>query len=82
MMFHIGLSLFLSGGSGLIWSILWIVAIEDSPLTHPRIAKQEKRYIALALSGQTTFHGKQVFNSPKPLMPLQKGVYEMLRDKK
>ncbi|XP_063916319.1 sialin-like [Zophobas morio] len=42
-------SFFLNGGFVIIWSILWILLVSDSPETHPRISEAEKVYIVNSL---------------------------------
>ena len=37
--------LYISGGAVLFWTVLWFVLVYDSPLKHPRISEQEKKYI-------------------------------------
>jgi len=34
-----------SGGIGVLWSVIWFAIIYDSPTTHPRISQQEKDYL-------------------------------------
>ena len=36
---------YLTGASGLIWCILWLFLVYDSPKKHPRITNAEKKYI-------------------------------------
>ena len=45
------------GGCGVLWSILWLFLIYDTPGQHPRIAAQEREYIIKALQQQQTTLG-------------------------
>ncbi len=52
--------LYFAGGMGGVWSIFWLVFSHDSPVTHPRMSKKEKRYIIEVLNGETDFIPKAV----------------------
>ncbi len=37
--------IFISGGLGIVWFILWTILVTSSPESHPRISKEELDYI-------------------------------------
>jgi len=45
------------GGMGVLWSILWLFLVYDTPNQHPRIATVEQEYIVKALHQQKTTAG-------------------------
>ncbi|GFR68864.1 vesicular glutamate transporter 1, partial [Elysia marginata] len=38
-----------SGGSALLWTLIWLIAVYDSPSSHPSISHQEREYITTSL---------------------------------
>ena len=41
---------YFTGGSGIVWCILWAFLVYDSPSQHPRISKEEKEYIESSIA--------------------------------
>lgn len=41
-----------TGTSGIIWFIFWILLVSDFPATHPRISRVERLYIESTLSNE------------------------------
>ncbi|KAJ8972635.1 hypothetical protein NQ314_000091 [Rhamnusium bicolor] len=56
------LSFYLFGIIGIIWFVLWMFLIYDTPTSHPRIDRQEKAFILASI-------GPQVFNSIASVIP-------------
>lgn len=46
---------YVQGGLSLLWYILWLIFIFDTPEDHPRINPDEKKYIMESF-GETTEH--------------------------
>ncbi|XP_062319477.1 sialin [Osmerus eperlanus] len=40
------------GAVGLVWFVLWVLLVSNTPSTHPRISEQEKRYIISSLRNE------------------------------
>lgn len=49
------------GAVGLVWFILWVFLMYDSPNTHPRISERERLYITSSLKKEVTY--KHIFYS-------------------
>ena len=45
----------LAGGSGVLWSILWVLCMRDNPTKHPTISRIEQEYIVRSLQHQVDF---------------------------
>ena len=45
----------LAGGSGVLWSILWVLCMRDNPMKHPTISRIEQEYIVRSLRHQVDF---------------------------
>ena len=43
---------YFTGGSGILWCILWTFLVYDSPAKHPRISKEEQVYIESSIAEQ------------------------------
>ncbi|KAL8574081.1 hypothetical protein ACOMHN_061543 [Nucella lapillus] len=43
---------YLLGGYGLLWFVLWMFLVFDSPASHPRITPEEKHYTQTSLKGR------------------------------
>ncbi|XP_030754151.1 putative inorganic phosphate cotransporter [Sitophilus oryzae] len=57
---------YLMGSLGLAWSVLWTIFGQSSPDTHPRITKEEKKYIQASLKQESNIQipvpWKKIFN--------------------
>lgn len=40
---------YVTGGSSVLWAVVWFFVGSDCPASHPRISKQEKKYIEESL---------------------------------
>ncbi len=56
---------YFTGGSGIIWCILWFFLAYDSPAKHPRISKSERDYIERSILEQQA-NVSSVQNGPIP----------------
>ncbi len=45
MMMMMFINIFILGGLGIVWFILWTILVTSSPESHPRISKEELDYI-------------------------------------
>lgn len=45
---------YITGGTSLLWVILWAALMFDFPINHPRISEKEKEYIIQSISEGTT----------------------------
>ena len=45
---------------GLVWSVIWLILVADSPEEAKHISEKERIYIHSCLSGQTADHAKHV----------------------
>jgi len=51
------------GGFGLVWFLLWMFIVSDTPAQHPRISAEEQNYIETSL-GSTNGHDKKTGRTP------------------
>ena len=45
---------------GVVWFVLWMVVVADSPGQHPRITEVEKNYIQDSIGGKNTEKNRRV----------------------
>ena len=57
-----------SGTFGVIWCVVWMVLVADSPAEHPRIRDSERRYIESSIGASKRFT-KQVIYERKKFAP-------------
>lgn len=50
------------GAVGLVWFVLWVFLVFDSPNTHPRISEQERLYITNSLKNEVTPESRLYIN--------------------
>lgn len=48
------LCFYIFGGIGIIWFILWMFLVYDTPTSHPRIDRQEQAFILASIGPQVS----------------------------
>lgn len=51
---------YVTGGSGLIWIIFWILLVYDTPAKHPTISVRERTYIENCIGNTIQIRSKPV----------------------
>ena len=56
---------YVQGGFSLIWYVLWLFFVYDSPMHHPRISRQERDFIysSMGVTNSSIHNKPQVNNS-------------------
>jgi ACS family sodium-dependent inorganic phosphate cotransporter-like MFS transporter 5 len=58
------LSFYIFGGLGVVWFVVWLFLVYDTPASHPYISIQEKNYIISQVGNSqlvSIFHSKWTF---------------------
>ncbi|KAL8600599.1 hypothetical protein ACOMHN_062470 [Nucella lapillus] len=55
---------YLMAGSVLVWCVVWMVLVTDSPLDHSRISPEERAYIVTSLTGKVSMDKKHPRGTP------------------
>lgn len=69
---------YVQGGLSLLWYVLWLVFVFDSPSRHPRISNKEKKFIEEAigqLSGKKSGDDELVYFDSFPVTFKQKIIH-------
>ena len=54
---------YVQGGLGIIWCVLWILFVYDSPLSHPRIHPTELELFTSTMTGGDSSQKKPVYRN-------------------
>ncbi len=48
------------GIGGIVWFLLWILMVSNSPASHPRISSEERDYIETSIASESGYKSKKV----------------------